>query len=64
MDGVDNPLWIAAAAAVLIAITAGIADWRRRRRRDLDRIGPIYWPTIQVLALIVAAVCGALALRG
>jgi hypothetical protein len=33
-----------------------VADWRRRRRRDPDRVGPVHWPTVQMLALIVGAV--------
>lgn len=50
-----SPGWFAVAACLLVAIVAGLADWRRRRRRDLDRVGPVHWPTVQMLALIAAA---------
>jgi hypothetical protein len=50
--------WYAVAACGAVALAAGIADWRRRRRRDLDRVGPIHWPTVQMLALIAAVVIG------
>jgi hypothetical protein len=50
--------WVAVAACAVLAVAAGIADWRRRRRIDLDRVGPIHWPTVQMLALIAAVVIG------
>jgi hypothetical protein len=52
--------WIAVAACVAVAVLAGVADWRRRHRRDPDRIGPVHWPTVQVLALIAALALGLL----
>ena len=58
-----NGLWYGVAAALMIAVAAGIADWRRKRRRDLDAIGPIHWPTVQMLALIAAVTCGMIALH-
>lgn len=51
--------WIAVAACVAVALLAGVADWRQRRRRDLDRVAPLHWPTVQMLALIAAAAIGA-----
>jgi len=54
-----GPGWYAVAACLAVAIAAGIADWRRRRRTDLDRIGPVHWPTVQMLALIAAAAIAA-----
>ncbi|QNA84586.1 hypothetical protein G4G27_11745 [Sphingomonas sp. So64.6b] len=50
------PFWVAAAIAVLAAILAGLGDHRRKRRVDLDRVGLINWPTLQMLALIAAAI--------
>ncbi len=50
------PFWVAAAIAVLAAILAGLGDHRRKRRADLDRVGLINWPTLQMLALIAAAI--------
>lgn len=45
-----------AGALVCAAIFAGWRDARRRRRVDLDRVGAIDWPTVQMLALIALAV--------
>lgn len=61
--GVGDWPWAVVALLVLLAIGAGVADWRIKRRRDLDRIGIVYWPTIQVGALIAAAVLGAILLH-
>ena len=44
--------WITAGVAGAVALAAGLADHRRRRRADLDRIGWVDWPTVQMLALI------------
>ena len=49
--------WIGAGIALCVAVLAGVGDWRRKRRVDLDRVGLVDWPTLQMLALIVAAVC-------
>ena len=57
------PYWGAAAAAVCVAIGAGVGDWRRKRRADLDRVGLIDWPTLQMLALIAGAICVTIALH-
>jgi hypothetical protein len=54
----------AAAVAVGVAVLAGVADWRRRRRRDLDRVGMVDWRTVQMLSLIVAAMLGTVAMKG
>ena len=58
-----NPAWIGAGVAGLFAVGAGVGDWRRRRRRDLDRIGWVDWPTVQVLAAIALAVLVSVALN-
>jgi hypothetical protein len=55
--------WGIVAALVALALFAGVADWRRKRRVDLDRIGMIYWPTVQMLALIGAVVTGIIVLH-
>lgn len=62
MSAIDGRWWFVV-ALVGVAIAAGVADWRRKRRIDLDRIGPIYWPTVQMLALIAAVVLGAFILH-
>lgn len=56
--------WYAVIACAGIAIGAGVADWRQRRRRDLDRISPVHWPTVQMLALIAAAAIAAFVTHG
>jgi hypothetical protein len=46
-----------------VAIGAGLGDRRRRRRSDLDRVGLIDWPTLQILAVIAGAILVILALH-
>jgi phosphoglycerol transferase MdoB-like AlkP superfamily enzyme len=55
--------WIAAAAAVLVAIGAGFADHRRQRRDRLDDIGWVPWRGIQVGAAFSLLVIIVLALK-
>lgn len=57
-------LWTAAAGAAALAVLAGIADWRRERRRDLDRPGWVPWALVQLLAMLVAVMAAAFALKG
>ena len=54
----------AAGVALAVAVLGGVGDWRRRNRRDLDRVGWVDWVTVQMLALIVALVCAGVAWRG
>ncbi|MGY2733138.1 hypothetical protein [Sphingomonas sp. UYP23] len=56
--------WIAAGVAVGIAVLAGVADWRRDRRADLDRVGWVDWRSTQMFALIAAAGCAIVAQHG
>ena len=55
-------------AFIALAGFSVAADWRRHRRREADRVagrpGLAPWPLITVLALIAAAMCAALWLRG
>lgn len=46
----------AVALALAIALFAGIADWRHRKRDDLDRVAWFDWRSVQVFALIAAIV--------
>lgn len=55
--------WCAAGAAVLVAIASGLAEHRRRRRRDLERVGVMPWMAIQMAALFAALVLASLALH-
>lgn len=62
----DNPTTLLWTLAALFAALAGLAAWRdhaRARRRDIDRPGLMPWQPILVLAMLLAIVCGALALR-
>lgn len=59
-----GPLWIGVGAFVAVAAGSGLADWRRAKRRDLDRVGWVPWTLIQVLALLGAIVTAALAIKG
>ena len=48
--------WIGAGAAAALAVAAGLADWLRARRRNLDSPGWVPWRGLQVVALFAAAV--------
>lgn len=56
-------LWTAAGGAALIAVAAGVGEWRRSRRRDLDQAGWVPWTLIQVLAFLAAVAAAAVALK-
>lgn len=56
-------LWGAAAACVAVAIASGIAQWRRGRRRDLDRVGMVPWPTVQFVVMMAALLLASVALH-
>jgi len=60
----QGDLWMMSAAAAAMVLAAGIADRRRMRRRDLDRVGWAPWPFIQLVAMIAAIIAAALALKG
>ena len=57
-------LWAAAAAALALAVLAGVADRRRERRRNLDESGWVPWRGIQVAALFAAVALAVLAAHG
>ncbi|MDN4630330.1 hypothetical protein QCD71_02280 [Sphingomonas sp. PsM26] len=50
--------------ALVGAVLAGVADWRRTRRDDLDRVGWLDWRSVQMFALIAAALCVVAAQHG
>ncbi|MGN6819639.1 MAG: hypothetical protein ACTHJR_13305 [Sphingomonas sp.] len=57
---------IAGAIAIvlaLVALAAGIADWRHKKRRNLDRVSLFDWRNVQVFALIVAIIAAAAAFQ-
>ncbi len=47
----------------MIAIAATLADRRRLRRADLDKVGWVPWTTLFFLALLAAVVLLALAAK-
>lgn len=55
------PWLIAGAAAFVVAVVAGFGERRRKRRVDLDRVGWVDWPTVQMAALIAVAIFGIIA---
>lgn len=62
MSGPAN-LWALAGGAALMALLAALADRGRHRRRDLDRVGWVPWPLVQILAMLLAAIAAAFALK-
>ena len=46
----------AGAAAMVVALFAGVHERRERRRRDLDRISAVPWALISVLASMLAII--------
>lgn len=63
MKHVQALIWGGAAASLLTAVLAGWRERARKRRRDLDAVGLVQWPTVQFLALVALAVCAWLAFR-
>ena len=55
--------WAGAGASLALAVFAGFLDWRRKRRVDLDKVGIVDWPTVQVLALFAAAILASIAYK-
>jgi hypothetical protein len=46
-----------------LAVAAGVAERRRSRRRDIDKVGWVPWPLVQVVALALAALMVAYAIK-
>jgi len=55
--------WAAAAAALLVAVIAGVADSRRQRRDRIDAIGWVPWRGIQAAAVFALLVDLILAMK-
>jgi hypothetical protein len=60
---IQTMLWIAAAAAAVLVVVAGVAERRRSRRRDIDKVGCVPWTLVQVIALALAAMLVAYAIK-
>jgi hypothetical protein len=56
-------LWAVSGSAFAIAATAGLAEHRRQRRRNLDSVGWMPWNFIQTMAGLVAVLAFAYALH-
>lgn len=52
------------ATGAAVAILAGWRDRRRRRRADMDAVGWVDWPLVQMLAIFALAAAGLLAWKG
>ncbi|MBN8808682.1 MAG: hypothetical protein J0I47_10695 [Sphingomonas sp.] len=52
-----------AVAAAVLAIAAGMIDWRQKKRRNLDRVSLLDWRTVQLVALVATIVAAAFALH-
>lgn len=57
-------LWALAGASAAMAMLAALADRRRSRRRDLDRVGWVPWPLLVVVGVMLALAFAAFAIRG
>lgn len=57
-------LWSGVAACAVVAVASGVAEWRRRRRVNLDRVGAVDWTTLQFAALFGGVMLAAVALSG
>lgn len=64
---IEKFLWnqwaVAALFAFLLSIAAAVADQRRRRRANLDRVGFMPWTTLTVLPAMIALFCVAVAIQ-
>ena len=56
-------LWTTSAALTALAALAVLAEHRRARRRDLDKVGIMPWNLIQYLAFLAAILVAALAFK-
>ncbi|WP_066801252.1 hypothetical protein [Sphingomonas soli] len=59
----QQELWTSVGIALLVAVIAGFGEHQRKRRSDMDRIGLMPWPLIQVLALLAALILTSVALH-
>jgi hypothetical protein len=59
----DHLIWTADGAALALVLIAGIADWRRARRTNLDATGWVPWRGIQMAAIFAAIALTVIALH-
>ena len=53
-----------AGGSVLVALFAAVAERRRQRRRDPDRVGWVDWRAVQLFGLVGALILVSVALNG
>lgn len=56
-------LWGSVAVCVVMAVTSALAERRRRRRDDPDRVGIVPWLGVQLFAMLAAVVLASIALH-
>ena len=56
-------LWTGTGIALAMAVIAGVMDWRRSRRRNLDATGWVPWRGIQVIGVFAALAFAIFAMR-
>jgi hypothetical protein len=56
-------MWGAGGAALAIVMLAGVADWRRAGRRDLDNPGWVPWRGIQAASFFALLIVIVLAVK-
>ena len=56
-------LWWTAGISAAVAAFAALAEHRRSRRRNLDKVGWVPWNFIQILAFLGVMIAAALALK-
>ena len=61
--GTATMLWAAGTALFVLAGVAALAEHRRTRRPNLDRVGWMPWNLVQVLSFMGSVVAVALALK-
>ena len=56
-------LFATAAASTALAVVAGVAEKRRSRRLDMDKVGWVPWTAVQISGVAIAVMCVAYALK-
>jgi hypothetical protein len=56
-------LWGADGAALALVVVAGVADYRRHHRRDIDATGWVPWRGLQVLGFFALIIVTTIAVR-
>lgn len=55
--------WTIAGTMLALALASGIAEHRRRKRSDLDRVGWMPWAFLQYLALLGTLIAASVAIN-